>query len=197
LTRRRIHFRFVLVALSAAVLCAVIILVVWPVSPTVAILGSVVLASPGRGLPSSFHVRQSIPMDQGMVVYYTFDHTDIQGTPGKCRFVSYVRREAIGWQTVESYGGCQPVGVGSGPFTAVSRGWDIPGEAPWSEVHGVATGTGVDSLRVAWSDGMIHTAAVVDGHYLVTRSGRADVMQVETLDRAGMIVDTYNQVTSP
>jgi hypothetical protein len=70
LTRKRVLVCFALVALSVTVLCAAVILVVRPVSPAVAILGGVILAPPGRGLPSSFHVRQSVSMHQGMVVYY-------------------------------------------------------------------------------------------------------------------------------
>jgi hypothetical protein len=196
----RTSLRFALVVLFAVVLCvaiAAITLVVRPVSPTVAILGNVILSPPGKGLPANFRVWQSVPVNQGMVVYYTFDHLDQQRKPGECGFVSYVRRRAIGWQIIERYGGCLPVGAGSGSFTAVSRGWDIPGEPAWSEVHGTATATGVDSLRVAWSDGVIQTVALIDGHYLLTRSGRADVLQIETLDRAGTVIDIHNQVTSP
>jgi hypothetical protein len=44
---------------------------------------------------------------------------------------------------------------------------------------------------------MIQTGTLIDGHYLVTRSGRADVIEIETLDRAGTIIDTHTQVTSP
>jgi hypothetical protein len=197
LTRRHLLFRSLLITLSVVVLCAGVVLVVRPVSPTVAILGSVVLEPPGKGLPSNFRVRQGTPLDQGMVVYYTFDQTDLQGTPGECRFVSYVRRGAIGWQTIESYGGCLPRSTGPVSFTAVSKEWTIPEEGPWSEVHGTATGPGVDSLRVAWSDGTTRTATLTDGHYLVVRPGRADVVQIEALDRAGTTIDTHEQVASP
>ena len=197
MARMRISLRFALVVLCAVVLCAAVTLVVRPVSPTVAVLANVILSPPGKGLPASFHVWQSVSVNQGMVVYYTFDHLDQQRKPGECGFVSYVRRRAIGWQIIGKYGGCLPVGAGTGPFMAVSRGWDIPGEPAWSEVHGTATAAGVDSLRVAWSDGMIQTVALIDGHYLLTRSGRADVLQIETLDRAGTVIDTHNQVTSP
>jgi hypothetical protein len=197
LTRRHLLFRSALIVSSVVALCAGVALVVRPVSPTVAILGSVVLDPPGKGLPSNLRVRQSTPLNQGLVVYYTFDQTDLRGTPGECRFVSYVRWGLIGWQAIESYGGCLPHSTGPVSFTAVSKDWAIPGEGPWSEVHGTATGPGVDSLRVAWSDETTHAAALIDGHYLVVRPGRADVVQIETLDHAGMTIDTHEQVASP
>jgi hypothetical protein len=196
-TTRRLLFCSALIVSSVVALCAGLALIVRPVSPTVAILGSVVLDPPGKGLPSNLRVRQSTPLNRGMVVYYTFDQTDLQGTPGECGFVSYVRWGLIGWQAIESYGGCLPRSTGPVSFTAVSKEWTIPGEGPWSEVHGTATDPGVDSLRVAWSDGTTHTAALIDGHYLVVWPGRADVVQIEALDRAGATVDTHKPVASP
>jgi hypothetical protein len=138
-----------------------------------------------------------MPVGQGLIVYYTFEQADRQGVLGECSFVSYVRRKAIGWQSAESYGGCQPHAVDSDSLTAVSRNWILPEEDVWSEVHGAAADPSVHSLHITWSDGMTYTAILSDSHYLAIRPGHADVVRVEMLDSAGITIDTQEQATMP
>jgi hypothetical protein len=177
--------------------CVTIVLVVWPPSPTVAVIREAFLSPVGSGLPAEFRVRQSTPIGSGMTVYYTYRQTDLEGKPGECEFVSYVKIIGFGWQIIESYGGCLPVRDDSLSFTADSRYWDIPSETPWSEIHGEIKQKDVDWVRVSWSDGSVDTASTAEGHFLIVRSGDLEVVQIEAIDQDGETIVTQPQFSRP
>ncbi len=196
MNRRTIIVAYVMI-MSALASCAAIVMIVWPASPTIAVIREAFLSPVGSGLPSEFQLLQRTPIGSGMAIYYTYHQTDLKGTPGECRFVSYAKLVGFGWKILESYGGCLPLGNETSAFAAESRSWNIPGETPWSEIHGKATYAHVDWVRVSWSDGTVDTAKAVEGYFLVARFSDVDVMQIEAIDLTGETIATLHQISNP
>jgi hypothetical protein len=161
-------------------------------SPEQAAVDAAVRIMQGQGVikQETITVRQSQKINRTMFVMVSYDRL-VEGRVETCLMVQQVRQSLIGdWSPRGGGGGCTGRMIGMAadePRTGMevsggtSSGFD-PGDPSYSHVNGLVYQEDIASIRVKWDDGKVMEAPVINGSYLIVRTGSAQYDQVEGLN---------------
>ena len=136
---------------------------------------------------------------QGRPVYQVrFEAIRESGQRQECLFVYETHRRWGWWMIGGAGGGCGPVG-GSG--TAIDVSWGRQGAGlsrpALSHVDGLVYDPSVTTVEVTWFDGEEQQGEVINGGYLLLRSGSYEPSQVRALNATGEVVYIFEPSPLP
>ncbi len=152
----------------------------------------------------SVQVRQSVQFDRYTFVVLSFNQIE-DNRKDTCTFVTQTFRNALGrWQPSSSGGGCSgmPIGQPEPPKMPVEAGGGQSGSAgqgepDYSHTAGLVNRNDIAKVRVTWNDGSQQEADVVNGSYIVVRTGRFNNQKIEGLNADGEVVYSNDPLVAP
>jgi hypothetical protein len=156
---------------------------------------------------SSVQVLQSQALAGRAFVLVGFEQVK-EGRKEQCLFMYETVRARFGlWVPESGGGGCSPPVEVNGeaqldkPALEIGGGTSSSGSGPllesFSHVNGLVYQEDIAEVRVTWEDGQQQSVPVVNGSYLIVRTGEVGFGNVEGLDAEGEVVFGRDLETAP
>jgi hypothetical protein len=160
-----------------------------------AVQGAVaMMQNPGIIDQSSIVVRQTVSINDKTFVMVSYERS-IEGRQEKCTSMHEVRKSPFGsWYSGSGGGGCSgQIGGPPEPLAGLemgggSSGSSSPTDPGYSYVYGLVHQEDIASARVTWDDETTMEGPVVNGSYIVIRTGTVQYRKVEGLNAEGEVV---------
>jgi hypothetical protein len=149
-------------------------------------------------------ILQTKQVGKDVYVLYSFRTQEVN-YEADCTWMYRVQRGRLGlWQPANGGGGCSGALPGSDPGPLMdleisgggSQSTNGPADPGTSEVYGKVNRADIVKVRVTWDDGQIEEVDVVNGSYVVIRSGLVKTVKVDGLDESGAVIFT-NPIGGP
>ena len=142
--------------------------------------------------PDTLAVLQTVDFEGSKFVLARFNTLDGNGQVSECTQMYETIRRAGSWFTGSGGGGCGPAGANQNPI-GVGTGSSINNERAYSSANGLVYQEDFQAIEVIWDDGETQRVEVINGSYMVLRSGIHQVAFIHAYNEFEEAIYTYER----